>query len=236
MRTLFVWFDLGLTLADNNHCELYQEALIENHMTVERYNIGKIKRAYHLANKYFMRAKPGELGKRGRNPAEFLNVMLDYLGVVSSDSPEGSTKRKSILDSIAKRRGRIRWKAFPFSKRVLEELHEMGIETGLISNWDTTCRGILRETGLLPHLNPIVISCEVGFQKPDQRIFETALNKAGKEARDCLYVGDNYYDDVIGASKVGMRSLLINPKNRLGIEEISYPYVIESIKEVKEYV
>ena len=58
---------------------------------------------------------------------------------------------------------------------------------------------------------------------------------AGVEPSECLYVGDNYYDDAVGASAAGMRTLLINPPGRLGIEELKFPDVIESIQDVERY-
>ena len=49
-------------------------------------------------------------------------------------------------------------------------------------------------------------------------------------------MGDNYYDDVKGASQLGIRTLLINPSQRFGIEELDYPYVISDIREVERYI
>lgn len=84
-------------------------------------------------------------------------------------------------------------------------------------------------------MDTVVISSEAGCEKPDRRIFERALLLAGVEPSECLYVGDNYYDDAVGASAAGMRTLLINPPGRLGIEELKFPDVIESIQDVERY-
>jgi len=91
---------------------------------------------------------------------------------------------------------------------------------GIISNWDHSARGLLAAHGLTGFFDPIVISSEVGCEKPSERIFRIALEKAGVPAERCLYVGDNYYDDAVGCRKVGMRPLILNPYGRLGIEEI----------------
>ena len=76
----------------------------------------------------------------------------------------------------------------------------------LISNWDPSCRSVLEQNGLTPYLDPILVSSEVGVEKPDRRIFEKALELSGEDPRECLYVGDNYYDDGVGALKWGWRS------------------------------
>jgi putative hydrolase of the HAD superfamily len=46
------------------------------------------------------------------------------------------------------------------------------------------------------------------------------LQKAAVAARDCIYIGDNYYDDALGSRKVGMPAIIINRFGRLGVEEI----------------
>lgn len=94
---------------------------------------------------------------------------------------------------------------------VLRVLRGRGIATGLVSNWDTSCRSVLEQTGLAPYLDPIVVSSEVGVEKPDRRIFEKALELSGDSPEHCLYVGDNYYDDGVGASQVGMEFCILNP-------------------------
>ena len=91
---------------------------------------------------------------------------------------------------------------------------------GIISNWDWTARDILTAAGLIDYFDPIVISAEVDCNKPESRIFELALEKAGIPAHQCLYIGDNYYDDAIGSRKVGMNPLIINRFGNLGVEEI----------------
>lgn len=47
-----------------------------------------------------------------------------------------------------------------------------------------------------------------------------------------MYVGDNYYDDVIGSSKVGMESCLINRFGNVGIEEIDSVRTISSVADL----
>jgi putative hydrolase of the HAD superfamily len=51
----------------------------------------------------------------------------------------------------------------------------------------------------------------VGVEKPDSRIFELALQKLGLPAERCVYVGDNYDRDVVGARRAGLVPILIDP-------------------------
>jgi putative hydrolase of the HAD superfamily len=94
----------------------------------------------------------------------------------------------------------------------------------------------LNRAGLIGYFDHLVISCEVGCKKPDARIFNLALAKAGVNGRECLYVGDNYYDDALGSRKVGMQSLIINRFGLLGVEEITDCPIIKDISEIFDYL
>ncbi|WP_053242938.1 HAD hydrolase-like protein [Clostridium sp. DMHC 10] len=63
-----------------------------------------------------------------------------------------------------------------------------------------------------------------------------ALKRANVEPDECLFVGDNYYDDIVGSSKVNMKSLLINPYGKVGIEELNYAYIISNISELPKFI
>ena len=78
----------------------------------------------------------------------------------------------------------------------------------------------------LGHLfSSIIISDEVGIRKPAPDIFSVALNSLEIEARETLFVGDSWEEDIVGAAKFGMDSVWINP-NRTSPEErrIKHPF------------
>jgi putative hydrolase of the HAD superfamily len=95
------------------------------------------------------------------------------------------------------------------ARETLGALRESGHRLGLISNWDHRLRGILRGLDLGTALDPVVISCEVGAEKPDAAIFHHALSAAGVEADEALMVGDTAIPDGDGAKAVGMHAVLI---------------------------
>ena len=64
----------------------------------------------------------------------------------------------------------------------------------------------------------IVTSAEAGIEKPDPKIYERALQKAGCAPGECLFIGDVYQKDVLGPEKAGMRALWFNNKNKPAIE------------------
>jgi len=65
-------------------------------------------------------------------------------------------------------------------------------------------------TTLARYFGAIVISAEVGFGKPDARIFEAALEAIGATADSAVMVGDSLLRDVGGARNAGLRSIWID--------------------------
>ena len=51
---------------------------------------------------------------------------------------------------------------------------------------------------------------EVGFEKPDPRIFECALERFGVMPSEAIHVGDQYYSDVQGALRSGLQPVLLD--------------------------
>ena len=83
-----------------------------------------------------------------------------------------------------------------------------GVRMAIVSNWDNSLHRTLRMFGLTEYFEHVVASLEEGVEKPEARIFQIALERAGVEPGDALHVGDNPIDDWQGAKNVGMRALL----------------------------
>jgi HAD superfamily hydrolase (TIGR01509 family) len=85
-------------------------------------------------------------------------------------------------------------------------------KAGVVSNGSgTTQRQKLKASGMdqLFGLN-VWISEEVGFSKPDPRIFKVALHDIGEPPESCLYIGDREEVDALGARSAGMRARIVN--------------------------
>jgi len=57
----------------------------------------------------------------------------------------------------------------------------------------------------------VIDSRIVGYEKPDPRIFEHALNVSGASPETTLHIGDLYHADVVGARAAGIHALLLDP-------------------------
>ena len=48
--------------------------------------------------------------------------------------------------------------------------------------------------------------------KPDALIFQHAVQRAGSRPACTLYVGDNYFADIVGAQRAGLKPVLLDPE------------------------
>ncbi|HRK20585.1 MAG TPA: HAD-IA family hydrolase [Fimbriimonadaceae bacterium] len=89
-------------------------------------------------------------------------------------------------------------------------LQERGVKLAVLSNWDYSLHRVLRILGLTDYFDVVVASLEEGVEKPEPRIFEVVLERLGADPRKTLHVGDDPLDDVIGASRAGLRSAFLD--------------------------
>jgi FMN phosphatase YigB (HAD superfamily) len=82
------------------------------------------------------------------------------------------------------------------------------VRIGLVSNYPCgkALRSSLERVGILSHLDPVVISGEVGWVKPHASPFRIALDALGLPPEKVLFVGDRWDADMIGARDAGMKT------------------------------
>ena len=96
------------------------------------------------------------------------------------------------------------WAAYPDVAAGLADLRADGYRLGVVSNFDRRLRRVLADLGLGECFEHVVISSEVGVDKPDPRIFRHALERFGVAADGVLHVGDDPRKDW-GAEAAGLR-------------------------------
>jgi putative hydrolase of the HAD superfamily len=102
---------------------------------------------------------------------------------------------------------------FPDVLEGLDRLRESGLVVGVVSNMNASSQRLCDDMGLTGHVDFAVTSGETGVEKPDQRIFEAALVKAGVGAAEAMLVGDQLESDILGAQSAGIQPVLIDRYN-----------------------
>ena len=92
----------------------------------------------------------------------------------------------------------------------LQALRARGLHVGMVSNIDDDqLEHLIDAAGLHGAFDSLLSSETAGACKPDPRIFAEALRRAGCAAPDALFVGDTLAQDIAGANRAGMRSVLL---------------------------
>ncbi|HEX7252547.1 MAG TPA: HAD family hydrolase [Thermoanaerobaculia bacterium] len=111
--------------------------------------------------------------------------------------------RPELAEIVARRFLKEAQSALSRSESLLARLsprYRLGIVSNFYGNLDAVCR----ETGLARHLTAALDSAVVGAEKPDPRIFRTALDAVGAQAEQTIFIGDSLARDMAGARAVGI--------------------------------
>lgn len=95
----------------------------------------------------------------------------------------------------------------------------------------------LNAVGLLGFFDPVIISGDFGYRKPDPRLFERVLSDMQMKPSEVLYVCNDMYRDVYGAQRVGIKTVFF--RSNQGQQEkngVRPDYVIYSFPELLDAV
>jgi putative hydrolase of the HAD superfamily len=100
---------------------------------------------------------------------------------------------------------------FPGAVDALEALRQRGIPLALLTNGSAVAqRGKVDRFGLAGYFDCILVEGELGFGKPDERVYRRALEILGVSAADAWCVGDNIEWDVGAPQKLGIGGVWVN--------------------------
>jgi HAD superfamily hydrolase (TIGR01493 family) len=106
------------------------------------------------------------------------------------------------------------WRPYPDTAATLGALRRSEVPVAVVSNTGWDISGSFREAGLAGLVDAFVLSCDLGIEKPDPLLFETACQKLGVPPSEAVMVGDDPVRDG-GASAAGI-PVYVLPHNRAG--------------------
>lgn len=128
------------------------------------------------------------------------------------------------------------WKLFPDSLAALERIRATGMRMAMLSNAsdEDNVRRMLAGHKLESFFDPVVISAVIGIRKPDPRAFQPVLAAWKIPAREIVMVGDQLGADILGAKKLGMRTIWItteenSPSNKPFRRKVSADAQVKTI-------
>ena len=115
-----------------------------------------------------------------------------------------------FLAEMSRGISRHRLRLYPNVREVLDVLrgrYPLALVTDAQSAY---VRGELHRVGLLGYFDPIVISGDHGYRKPDRRLFQLALDSVGVPAGNAVYVGNHMHRDIFGAREAGLKTVMFD--------------------------
>ncbi len=134
---------------------------------------------------------------------------IEALGSNGLDAAELGSELAQRMDTEFSPRSVVH----PEDIETLKILRDEGYHIGLISNRTSPCHEECEELGLMPYLDFAYVAAEVNTWKPDPAIFERAFEITRSQPEHMLYIGDNYFADIVGARRAGIFPILVDPRD-----------------------
>jgi len=211
LRTVI--FDLDGTLRFNRPS--YVEAFY-NHAVQLGAPDGAVKRMRALRWTHYYWAQSGELSlDRQTYPGDGADFWLNYAvrSLRAFDCPEPCLQdiATQVHAYMTRQHQPVAWIP-PEVPETLQALKSAGYRLALVTNRSRPCDDELADLGLLDFFELSLTASQAGAWKPDPGIFSLALQRLGAEAEASIYIGDNYFADVVGARRAGLQPVLLDPQ------------------------
>lgn len=113
--------------------------------------------------------------------------------------------------------------------RPLQEMHELrddliseGLVVGILSNTEPNVAKLLRDHGAYDNYSPVILSCEVTYAKPDQEIYELAIEKLNLDPIEILFIDDQLR--------------MIEPAKKLGMQVVHAKSTEQTIRDIRKLI
>lgn len=145
---------------------------------------------------------------RPSTPHDYQRALFPQLGIVPGRTAEAMAIWARLHDHARARH--VLWsEPTPGAAETIAALQRAGITVLIVTNSDGHGEENLRASGFTGIT--VIDSTVVGAAKPDPRIFEIALERAGATAAATVHVGDALANDVIGARAAGITPIHFDP-------------------------
>ncbi len=212
MSIKYIFLDVSQTL-------LYKPQMEENYYQILQ------KYSPELDKEHFLKTHKS-LSEISRFPdvtsadfySKFNHNLLNLLAIEPNDD---------LLNEIFIRCKNLPWEPY----EDVQILQTINLPIGIITNFNTSVRSLLKEK-LAIDFQPIVVSEEVGVQKPHKALYDEAIQQVGLKPEEILYIGDSFTLDYEPANAIGIKSLLID---RIGF----YPktsFIIHNLAELTRFL
>jgi putative hydrolase of the HAD superfamily len=213
MQVKGVFFDWFNTLAgyETPRETLYQKAFSQFGFEMDARTIYKgIQRGDRY---YFSKSAPLNTAKTLSEQARYYYLYPQFIADEARlDVPE-AVQLAVIQKALAEFSGKL--VLFEDSVPVVKMLKQRRLIVGVITNADAKILKTISNSGLGELLDVVTTSEEAKAEKPAASIFRLALEKSRLKASEAVFVGDQYQNDVVGATGAGIPAILLDRQDAL---------------------
>ncbi len=224
-----LFFDLDRTLWDyRENSEQTLKELIKKHIPELSEKFDEYLSIFYDVNEsLWLEYRDGRLSKERLSTQRFIDS-FKFLGVDAEPFVD-----EFSVDYIKESPNKT--KLFPKTIETLEYLKNAGYRMYLLTNGFVEVQKVkIRDSKLEPFFERMITSEEAGYQKPDRRIFEFALNIVKSKKADCLMIGDDLESDIKGAQNFEIDTVFFNQTG--AIHNHTPTFEIKQLDELKMFL
>ncbi len=231
-----ILFDLYGTLIDIETDESMEEIYraIAHYLTYH----GLYLHRWEVRDRYYAIMKQQK--EKGGEEYPEIDVEAIWNSFLRQEGIEAQRARRNlatILAQIYRAISRKRLQLYPDVKRMLDELCPT-YRIALVSDAQP-CYALpeIKAVGLEGYFDPIIISAQYGFRKPDTRLFGKALDTMKLRPAEVICVGNDMYRDIFGASRLGIKTILVaSNQGAKSYENVTPDYFAGRFEDVRKGV
>ncbi|MBR5150714.1 MAG: YjjG family noncanonical pyrimidine nucleotidase [Bacteroidaceae bacterium] len=88
-------------------------------------------------------------------------------------------------------------------------------------------------TGLSKYFKRLILSDEIGINKPNPELFHYALQVSGARKESCIMIGDMFETDIVGAANIGLDQIFVNIAGAKGLT-FEPTYEVNNLLQIKD--
>ncbi|MBR3128355.1 MAG: HAD family hydrolase [Solobacterium sp.] len=224
MKTALFWdFDGTLIYANESFYESFRDALAENGAAFPEEALYEFLHAHvswHNPDRSFTE-RTGELWWQ-----DLQDAMKEFCLArgMSADAARNTAMRfRQIVISPDI------YRLYPDALSTLKTCHERGYDNYILSSNFPELPAVAEAFGLSPYIHGVMLSADIGWEKPRPELFMEAMKRAGTYDK-CIMIGDNPAKDIAGGRAAGMKTIYVHP--RPGTDNTECDAIVRELSEI----
>jgi putative hydrolase of the HAD superfamily len=210
IQVKYVFFDLDETLSDHKYaCQQGIKALMELRPELRSKTVEQLENEFwQMLNSNYDQVLQGKLSAQDTKIQRIIGLFEGC-----HCEPPGDAEILAEVYTLAYNKAH---RAVPGIEEVLVKLKASHYRIAVITNgFKKTQYKKLESCNLIPYIDLIVASEEIGATKPDPRIYQAALNKWNIHPHEAVMIGDSWENDVLCPHSLGMKTIWFNRRNEV---------------------